>query len=168
MEILLYSEDFKDQIISLILNIQREEFNLSITLDDQPDLKNIFEFYLGSGGGFWVFKHGSSIVGTIALLNLGGGQYALRKMFVKASFRGAKYYVAKSLLMCAEKWALLQREAAEIYLGTTERFIAAHKFYQKNGYIELERTMLPSSFPIMFVDKLFFMKALTRRCSGQL
>ncbi len=163
MEILLYSEEFKDQIISLILNIQRDEFDLSITLNDQPDLKNIFEFYIESGGGFWVFKHGYNIVGTIALLNIGGGQYALRKMFVKANFRGAEYCVAKNLLLYAEKWALLQRETAEIYLGTTERFIAAHKFYRKNGYIELDKTMLPISFPIMCVDKLFFMKALTSR-----
>ena len=163
MEILQYSEEFKDQVISLILHIQREEFGLSISLSDQPDLENIFEFYIENGGGFWISKHGESIVGTIALLNLGGGQYALRKMFVKTGFRGSEYCIAKNLLAHAEKWALIQKKATAIYLGTTERFIAAHKFYRKNGYIELEKAMLPTSFPVMFVDKLFFMKALTSR-----
>jgi GNAT superfamily N-acetyltransferase len=163
MEIVEYCEDLKDEVISLILNIQREEFGLSITLADQPDLQNVIKFYIKNGGGFWVSKHEASVVGTIALLNLGGGQYALRKMFVKAGFRGSEYCVAKNLLVYAEKWALLQKKATAIYLGTTERFIAAHKFYRKNGYIELEENMLPNSFPVMSVDKLFFMKALTSR-----
>ncbi|HEY6530220.1 MAG TPA: GNAT family N-acetyltransferase [Cellvibrionaceae bacterium] len=163
MQIVQYSEDFKDRIISLILHIQREEFGLSITLSDQSDLQNISEFYIENGGGFWVSKQGANIVGTIALLNLGGGQYALRKMFVKSGFRGSECCVAKNLLVYAEKWALIQKKATAIYLGTTERFVAAHKFYRKNGYIELDESMLPTSFPVMFVDKLFFTKALTSR-----
>ncbi|MET1255362.1 GNAT family N-acetyltransferase [Aliikangiella maris] len=49
---------------------------------------------------------------------------------------------------------------ALIYLGTTEKFLAAHQFYRKHGYAEINRELLPQGFPIMQVDKLFFMKKL--------
>lgn len=160
MNIAPYSDEIKDEIIALILNIQREEFGLSITLADQPDLQNVTEFYVDSGGGFWVWEQEGDILGTIALLNIGYGKYALRKMFVKAGFRGGDMDIAKSLLSFAEEWALHQKKATAIYLGTTERFLAAHKFYRKNGYVEIPSSSLPGAFPIMFVDKLFFMKSL--------
>jgi GNAT superfamily N-acetyltransferase len=67
--------------------------------------------------------------------------------------------VAGNLLQHAEKWAK-EHGAKSIYLGTTERFHAAHRFYRKNGYGEVTWSVLPEDFPVMFVDKLFFAKAL--------
>ena len=34
-----------EQVVSLILPIQQEEFGVAITLEDQPDLQNIETFY---------------------------------------------------------------------------------------------------------------------------
>lgn len=149
----------KDAVASLIVNIQQNEFDLPITREDQPDLLQIENFYQNKGGNFWVAMEQGEVVGTIALLNIGNGYFALRKMFVKIEFRGAVYHIAKSLLSQAEDWAR-QKGASTIYLGTTERFIAAHHFYRKNGYAALTPAELPPSFPIMFVDKLFFYKLL--------
>ncbi len=36
-----FTELYEKEVISLISTIQRDEFNISITPDDQPDLKNI-------------------------------------------------------------------------------------------------------------------------------
>lgn len=145
-------------IVQLILHIQRNEFDLSITADDQPDLQNIQEHYQAPGGNFWVATIAGQIVGTVALLNLGKGDYSLRKMFVKSQFRGSSLGVASALLRYAESWAL-DRGAGAIYLGTTDRFLSAHRFYRKNNYRELPKSNLPESFPLMSVDTLFFVKS---------
>jgi predicted N-acetyltransferase YhbS len=44
----------------------------------------------------------------------------------------------------------------EVFLGTTARFLAAHRFYEKNGFREIARQALPHSFPVMSVDTKFY------------
>lgn len=44
---------------------------------------------------------------------------------------------------------------AGILLGTTEKFPAAHRFYEKKGFRELHKAELPKAFPIMAVDSKF-------------
>jgi len=73
---------------------QREEFGLPIALADQPDLEDIPGFYRRGSGDFWVALVGGQAVGTIALLDIGNAQGALRKMLVKAAFRGPERGVA--------------------------------------------------------------------------
>jgi GNAT superfamily N-acetyltransferase len=43
----------------------------------------------------------------------------------------------------------------DVYLGTTERFRAAHRFYEKHGFHEVGGEALPPSFPRMRVDTRF-------------
>ena len=43
-----------------------------------------------------------------------------------------------------------------IYLGTTEKFLAAHRFYEKSGFELIEPESLPATFPRMAVDKRFY------------
>jgi hypothetical protein len=33
---------------------------------------------------------------------------------------------------------------------------AAHRFYEKNGFVEIAKEQLPESFPLMRVDNRFF------------
>ena len=40
-------------VIDLVLPIQQMEFNLPITLEDQPDIKDIEAFYQAGGGDIW-------------------------------------------------------------------------------------------------------------------
>lgn len=150
-----YSEKFKDDIINLILDIQQNEFQIPIQKEDQPDLSDIPGFYQKGAGNFWVALCHDQPVGTISLLDIGDDQAALRKMFVKASYRGNKYNAAKSLLQTSIAWAK-QNKITAIYLGTTEKFLAAHKFYEKNGFEPIAAGDLPASFPIMQVDTKFY------------
>lgn len=150
-----YTEPCKAGIVDLIVDIQRNEFGLPITADDQPDLKKIPEFYLHGAGNFWVARHGEKVIGTLALLDIGDRRVALRKMFVAAPWRGGNSGVAGSLLQTALNWAG-EKGVAEVYLGTTDRFLAAHRFYEKNGFAEIPKESLPPSFPVMSVDTKFY------------
>jgi GNAT superfamily N-acetyltransferase len=146
-------------VIDAILPIQQSEFGIPITLEAQPDLLNIPGFYQHGSGGFWVAETGGAIVGTIALLDIGNRQAALRKMFVSQSYRGAGHGVAGHLLDTLLEWSRLHG-IDEVYLGTTEAFVAAHRFYEKNGFTELNRGELPPAFPVMAVDTRFYLRSL--------
>lgn len=142
-------------VIDVILPIQREEFGIAVTAADQPDLAAIPDFYQAGAGGFWVARDGGEIVGTIGLKDIGDGEAALRKMFVAAPWRGREHAVAARLL----KTLLDHARGAglkTLYLGTTDRFLAAHRFYEKNGFVEVAKTSLPASFPLMAVDSRFY------------
>jgi N-acetylglutamate synthase-like GNAT family acetyltransferase len=140
---------------ALIVRIQREEFQIPITLEDQPDLQNIPAYYQHGAGNFWVAISEGEVVGTIALLDLGNHQAALRKMFVHASYRGPAQGVSARLLETLLEWARA-RGVKEVYLGTTEKFLAAHRFYERNGFQQITSLELPLTFPKMAVDTRFY------------
>lgn len=142
-------------VVDVIVPIQREEFGIPITAEDQPDLKAIPSFYQSGTGDFWVAKNGDQVVGTIGLKDIGAGRAALRKMFVSAAWRGREFGIAARLLQ-----RLLEesrnRGVRQIYLGTTDKFLAAHRFYEKHGFTEVAKQDLPESFPVMAVDSRFY------------
>jgi N-acetylglutamate synthase-like GNAT family acetyltransferase len=76
-------------------------------------------------------------------------------MFVAEPFRGKEHGVAQRLLQELLHWATTKR-VANVYLGTTAKFLAAHRFYEKNGFAEIDKAELPESFPIMAVDTKFY------------
>ena len=148
-----------DQIVDLILTIQEKEFNVPITIKEQPDLLNIPSFYQQNKGNFWVAKHDGKVVGTIALIDCGGNIGVIRKMFVKKEFRGKEFGIAQQLFDILSE-AAKQAEMTNIYLGTLERLQAAIRFYERNGFMLIEKANLPSVFPIMSVDTHFFEKEI--------
>ena len=148
-----------ESVASLIIGIQRDEFGIPITLDDQPDLRDIPGFYQQGAGNFWVAVSDGEVVGTVALLDVGNGHGALRKMFVHASYRGPGHGVSARLLESLLEWSR-ERGLKEIYLGTTEKFLAAHRFYERNGFQQIAAAELPPSFPKMALDTRFYRRAL--------
>lgn len=155
LKIVEFAPRYEAAIIELIVSIQRDEFGIEITAEEQPDLRSIPSFYQIAPGNFWVAIADEAVVGTISLLDLGGSQVALRKMFVHPSYRGSTHGVARELLRTLLSWAE-SHGLADIYLGTTAFFHAAHRFYEKNGFRELPKAELPASFPIMKVDTKFY------------
>jgi N-acetylglutamate synthase-like GNAT family acetyltransferase len=150
-----YSEEYKEEIINLILNIQQNEFQIPISREDQPDLNDIPNFYQTGAGNFWMALCDNQVVGTVALIDIGNNQAALRKMFVKAAYRGNRYSAAKLLLQTLLEWVGVKK-VREVYLGTTEKFVAAHRFYEKNGFVQIGKENLPAAFPVMKVDTRFY------------
>ncbi len=155
IEIQTYREKMGRSVVDLILNIQQNEFCLPITAEDQPDLADIPGFYQKGCGNFWVAVQENRVVGTIALLDIGNRQAALRKMFVHEGYRGQATGTAKKLLNSLLLWGQ-KKNIQTIYLGTTSKFLAAHRFYEKNGFMEITRDGLPHTFPIMKVDTKFY------------
>lgn len=150
-----YRDEHKEQIIKLILDIQNNEFNIDLTIEQQPDLLKIKDFYQNGHGNFWVALLDQKLVGTISLLDISNHQVALRKLFVHKNYRGEKYNIASLLLRTALQWSS-EKNLREIFLGTTSKYHAAHRFYEKNGFKEIEKSDLPLKFPIMEVDTKFY------------
>lgn len=150
-----YTDGYASEIMNLILDIQQKEFAIPIQKEDQPDLSDIPNFYQRGAGNFWIAFYGEQVVGTVALIDIGSQQVALRKMFVKAEYRGKEFGTAQKLLGELFQW-VKEKEIKNIFLGTTEKFLAAHRFYEKNGFSQISKENLPSSFPIMKVDTRFY------------
>jgi N-acetylglutamate synthase-like GNAT family acetyltransferase len=155
IQVVPYQPEHFSAATRLIVSIQREEFGFDIDLAAQPDLSDIPAFYQHGPGNFWVALAGGTVVGTIALKDIGGRFVALRKMFVAANYRGATWGVAAKLADTAIDWAR-QHAVRSIFLGTTEKFQAAHRFYEKHGFRLIEKASLPASFLYMPADTRFY------------
>ncbi|SHF91641.1 GNAT family N-acetyltransferase [Chryseobacterium sp. OV279] len=146
---------YSDQLIEMILTIQQKEFNVPITIEDQPDLKQIESFYTEAGGNFWGAFIDGELVGSIALVKFDEREGAVRKMFVKKEFRGKELNIAQELL---EVLISFCRESGidAIYLGTVNILKAAIRFYERNHFVQVEKENLPARFPLMSADNVFY------------
>lgn len=75
--------------------------------------------------------------------------------FVASDYRGKQFGLASALLGALIEWAKL-RQFATVYLGTTSRFLAAHRFYERHGFDLVDKEALPDTFPLMAVDSRFY------------
>ncbi|MBW4564377.1 MAG: GNAT family N-acetyltransferase [Mojavia pulchra JT2-VF2] len=118
------------QIISYVLS----EYGLSWEPNGADrDVLQVEEFYLASGGEFWVIEHQSQIVGTGAYYPVNRGQKAveIRKMYLLPSIRGLG--LGKYLLQQLEA-AIASRGFQEIWIETASILVEAVKLYESKGY----------------------------------
>jgi N-acetylglutamate synthase-like GNAT family acetyltransferase len=155
----IFERRYENEVIDFILSIQRREFGVAITAAEQPDLRAIPDFYQKGKGNFWLAIGEQKVVGTVALLDIGDDQVALRKMFVQKNFRGKEKGTARALLDTLLSWAR-EKRIQQIFLGTTPKYLAAHRFYEKNDFLEIDRDKLPKRFPIMKVDTKFYRRTV--------
>ena len=156
-----YQPQFQQDVVALILPIQSQEFGIAITAEQQPDLSEIEQYYQRGTGDFWLALAGNRVVGCIGLKDIGQQQVALRKMFVARDYRGKQHGVANALLNTVLGHAS-QRKLTDIWLGTTDKFVAAHRFYEKNGFRDVSANSLPPAFPLMSVDTKFYRLSLPK------
>ncbi|WP_139423641.1 GNAT family N-acetyltransferase [Chryseobacterium mulctrae] len=154
LEIKLVNNTYSKEIIDLVLNIQQKEFNVPITIEDQPDLMQIADFYFANGGSFWGAFINGELVGTIALVKFDEKAAAIRKMFVKKEFRGKEHGIAQKLLETLIAYCQ-KNGIEEVYLGTVSILKAALRFYERNHFEVIEKELLPSKFPLMNADNVF-------------
>lgn len=155
----------EEAVAALIVPIQRDEFEIAITRADQPDLADVDGFYRKGVGEFWVATPADAnadehVVGSIALIDIGadmGGNRigVIRKMFVASPFRGPELKVAQRLLRHLIEHARAHG-LARLVLGTTDKFLAAHRFYEREGFRVIPAETLPEAFPRMAVDTRFY------------
>ncbi len=159
VKIVPFEEKYTQEIVDLIIPIQREEFNIQLTVEDQPDLLTIQEEYIDTGGNFWVALFDDKVIGTIALVRLENHCGAIKKMFVTKDFRGEKQ-IGRKLLDTLVNYCK-EQGYERLYLGTVEVLKAAQKFYKKNGFELIDKTEMPKDYHLMDVDTVFFMRKLT-------
>lgn len=154
-EIINLNNTWCQRAIDLILPIQQIEMGVPITIKDQPDLLDIEFNYIRPGGCFWGAVSGDQLRGTIALMDNGHSAGTIRKMFVQKEFRGKEYGFAQQLLETLIAYSR-QRAITDLYLGTRESFKAAQRFYERNGFRRINVEDLPSYFPRMMTDNVFY------------
>ncbi|MBN8544459.1 MAG: GNAT family N-acetyltransferase [Alphaproteobacteria bacterium] len=151
---------YASEIGAFVVSIQHEH-GVPITLEQQPDLFRIHEVYIATGGNFWVASDGDKVVGTIALINVGGGIGVLRKMFVAPAYRGTPHRLGQQLLDGLMAWAK-QQNFKHIYLGTVDILKAAQRFYEKNGFCLFPESDLPTEIAHIKMpdDNLYYAKGI--------
>lgn len=155
LEIQPIGNSYSEQAIDLILTIQQKEFNIPITIEDQPDLLQIESFYVEAGGNFWGAFVNGELVGSIALVKFDERAGAIRKMFVKKEFRGKELNIAQELLEVLITFCH-KNGIDDLYLGTITVLKAAQRFYERNHFVKIEKGNLPGKFPLMSADDIFY------------
>ena len=148
-----------DSVNELIRGIQRTEFNFTEDDFPQPELLDIENFYIASGGNFWVACLDDTLVGTAAMLDLGNGIVKLGRMFVSPAYRGSPWRIAQRLLDTAMGWAK-SMEHKKVCFETTPEPYAAHYFYRRNEFIEVKSTDFPPEYKFCHYPSRYFMKTL--------
>ena len=155
-----FSSAYQTAVEEMILPIQQLEFGVKITRDEQSDLIDIAGVFQKGSGNFWVALNNGKVVGTIGLVDIGNSQVALKKMFVASEYRGKESGVAAALMARAKEWCTA-KSIKQIFLGTVDQMLAAHRFYKKNGFVDVAVKDLPPTFPIVPVDTKFMVCELT-------
>ncbi|CAN5911616.1 GNAT family N-acetyltransferase [soil metagenome] len=147
----IYQPLFQPRIDEMMVRIQ-QEFSEQITSRHSTVLPEVYHL---PGQKYWVAFHGEKVIGTIGLVLYENGNAVVKRMMADPSYRGKDFPTAKSLLETAFNWAH-EQSVKRIYLGTMHQFIAAQKFYLKNGFTEIEKKELPPDYTLNPMDTLFY------------
>jgi GNAT superfamily N-acetyltransferase len=102
----------------------------------ERDLAEIAQRYGGARAGFWVADEDGVIVGTVAVRPKDDGRCELKRLYLRPDRRGSG--LGQRLYAHAEAFA---RAAGyeRIWLDSSRRFAQAHRLYERNGFVLLER-----------------------------
>jgi len=140
MEIIMYQDKYKQQVIDLILYIQNTEAKINLTIEEQPDLLDIPFYYERNGGAFWIAVEENEVIGTIAFMNYGNGNAVLKKFFVRSDWRNKKIgYALYEVLIDYLK----EKNYKQVLLDTPSVARASHQFYEKSGFQKITKEELP-------------------------
>lgn len=154
MKIEPYSGKYDEQIIALILGIQNGESKIHLTLEEQPDLKNIAKCYQETEGEFWVARVEDQVIGTIGLMRKENDCAIMKKFFVKKAWRSKKIGLAlyQELLAFA-----MEKGVKHLILDTPSVAHASHKFYERAGFYKITTEELPVEYTYPDRDSLLYM-----------
>lgn len=154
-EIKPFESIYQAEVIALIERIQEREFEIPIEEGQRKELQSIPESFQKNKGNYWVALFNKKVIGTIAVIDIGHHAFELRDVFLDKDYRGKISGFAKQLLDVVISWSK-QNKVSTIYLGTTLKFKAAHRFYEKHGFIEIVREEMPSYCQPMDCDEKFY------------
>lgn len=149
------SRTIRKQIVKMVSEIQKKEFAIPITDDlNAGIIKAENEYYFNKSYNFWyAIDDEGKVLGSIGLKRIDDRYGEIKKMFVIPEYRGKG---VASKLMNALLKAAAKHQFHELVLGTTDKFHAAHKFYAKYGFKQINKKELPKGFEFNPFDSLFY------------
>lgn len=135
-----YLDDYKQDIIDLILHIENDENKLDLTLEEQPDLSDIPTAFRNGGGEFWIALDNETLIGTIGLMKKNDKVAVLKKFFVRSDMRGTG--ISKKLYEAFLNYAR-ENGICQIILDTPSVAERAHNFYERAGFRRITHEELP-------------------------
>jgi DNA-binding MarR family transcriptional regulator/N-acetylglutamate synthase-like GNAT family acetyltransferase len=149
------SRVIRKQIVTMIENIQRNEFSIPITSKiNLCVLKAEKDFYCNNSYNFWyAIDTNGGIIGSIGLKKVNVHCGEIKKLFVVKEYRNKG--VAQKLMGVLLK-AASRHKFDVLVLGTVDKLQAAQKFYIKCGFTRIGQKDLPSEFEICPLDTVFF------------
>ena len=99
-----------------------------------PELDRDLDDPAGTYAALWIALVGGEVAGSVALRDLGGHAYELKRMYLRSSHRGRG--IGKRLLATALDWAGANG-AKVLRLDTTERMTAARRLYESAGFVRV-------------------------------
>lgn len=98
-----------------------------------PELRAVATAFAGWGGRIWVAEHAGRVVGCVGFTpSSEPGGVELRKLYVERAFRRGGLGGELASLVEAEAQ---RRGARFVDLWSDTRFVAAHAFYDRRGYV---------------------------------
>lgn len=150
-----FEEKYKEAVITLVEKIQVKEFNIPIEESQRKELNSISVSFQKNKGNYWIALFKEKVIGTIAVIDIGHQALELRDVFLDKEFRGKENAYAKKMLAEVFAWSN-KNNIDTIYLGTTLAFKAAHRFYEKNGFVEISKKEMPDFCQPMDCDEKFY------------
>ena len=123
-----------DQVIDLVRHCYAEFEGVVFDLDGElSELRAPATWAAQRGGLFWVIEVDDAIIGSIALLpSADPGGVELQRLYVRSSIRGGGI----GARLCGQVEAQAREQGAGfIDLWTDTRFKAAHRLYERLGYV---------------------------------
>lgn len=152
----LYDDKYKKEVIDLILYVQNVEYEVGITIEEQPDILDIKKNYIDNGGHFWIaLNQEGNVIGSIGLEKKTKKVAVLKKFFVYKKYRGREHGVGMKLYNSLLDFAKNQN-ISTIILDTPSKANRSHNFYKKVGFLEISKEALPISYEYADRDSLIF------------
>lgn len=150
-----FEQRYQSEVFALIQKIQVDEFDIPIEDAQCKELESISESFQKENGNYWMALFNEKVIGTIAVIDIGHHAFELRDVFLDEAHRGSVTQFAKQLFDTVLVWSK-EHGVNAIYLGTTLKFQAAHRFYEKNGFREIARSDMPPYCQPMECDEKFY------------
>ena len=137
-----YNEKYKEKIFNFIYNTMQKELNIEKSLLDKItiDLKNINKNYISKNGQMWlaVDNTNDTVIGTISIIENEKGIGELKRFYVEREYRDKK--IGYALYTIAEEYSIYKNFNA-LYLASGAELKKAHEFYEKNGWIKVNKEL---------------------------
>ncbi len=141
MKIQQFTQPYHNDTVSLILDIQNKEAKINLSIDEQPDLRDVNGSYITAGGNFWVaVDEEDHVIGTIAVMKIGNEWCALKKFFVHKDYRSKGI----GLQLYQQLYAFVKEKGfSHNILDTPSVAQKPHRFYEKAGFHCISKKDLP-------------------------